>query len=109
MRIDEELDRRGAVGSQFETGARSPAPWGSLWYDTVNGSGGALRLACEQFGVERLMLGTDYPFLRGDAHQHAVEYIGQSGLSAEDAERIYAGHAQAMLGLAKDSPLFGLS
>ena len=81
----------------------------SFWYDTVNGSCGALQLAYQLFGVERLMLGTDYPFLRGEAHQHAVEYVGQSDLPAADVERIYAGNAQAMFGLAEASPVLGRS
>jgi 6-methylsalicylate decarboxylase len=68
-------------------------------YDTVNGSCGSLHLACQEFGADRLMLGTDYPFLRDDAHAHAVDYIAQSGLSAVDVEAIYAGNAQSMFGI----------
>lgn len=69
-----------------------------FWYDTVNGAPGALRLAHELLGAERLLLGTDYPFLRGDAHRHAVAYVAEAGLPDVDVERIYAGNAQAMFG-----------
>lgn len=69
-----------------------------FWYDTVNGAPGSLRLAHELLGVERLLLGTDYPFLRGDNHLHAVRYVAEAGLSEIDVERIYAGNALTMFG-----------
>jgi aminocarboxymuconate-semialdehyde decarboxylase len=69
-----------------------------FWYDTVNGEPGALRLAHHLFGAERLLLGTDYPFLRGEHHRHAVEYVAHAGLPSGDVAQIYAGNAQAMFG-----------
>ena len=33
-----------------------------LWYDTVNNYPPALQCSCEAFGVDRIMLGTDFPY-----------------------------------------------
>ncbi|MGH9679828.1 MAG: amidohydrolase family protein, partial [Candidatus Acidiferrales bacterium] len=38
-----------------------------FWYDTVNGYPPALRCTQEAVGTGRLLMGTDYPFWRGDA------------------------------------------
>ena len=59
-----------------------------FWYDSVNGFGPALRCACEVFGSERIVLGSDYPFFRDDDYQWQVDYIGASGLSEGDAAAI---------------------
>jgi 6-methylsalicylate decarboxylase len=82
-----------------------PASWGPVrpalteaearwfYYDTVNGHPSALRCACETFGADRLLMGTDIPFNRGDGHQKMVEHVARSGLSAEIVAAIYGGNA----------------
>jgi 6-methylsalicylate decarboxylase len=61
-----------------------------FWYDTVShGSGPALRCACEAFGVDRLVPGSDFPFmLFRHPYQRAFTYVEESGLAATDAEQI---------------------
>ena len=70
-----------------------------LWYDTIgHGNPAALRCAADCLGAERLLLGTDFPFINGEAAQHAVRYVGDSGLSDEDAGRILDANAAALFG-----------
>lgn len=75
---------------------REEARW--FYYDTVNGHPPALRCACETFGADRLLMGTDIPFNRGDGHQLMVEHIANSGLSAADVSAIYGGNALRIFG-----------
>jgi len=72
-----------------------------LWYDTVNHEPSALQCACEVFGTDRLLLGTDFPYAVGDRFRHCVEYVREAGLSAAETEAILGGTAEQMLGLAK--------
>ena len=67
-----------------------------FWYDTANQHPAALRCACDTLGVERLVLGVDYPFIRGDEFVHGCEYIGSIGLSAAEQHAIRAGNAAAL-------------
>jgi aminocarboxymuconate-semialdehyde decarboxylase len=67
-----------------------------FWYDSVNGNPAALRCACETFGVDRIVFGTDYPFWNGPAHQHASDYIEAAGLSAADIHAISEANARTL-------------
>jgi aminocarboxymuconate-semialdehyde decarboxylase len=51
-----------------------------LWYDSVSGNVGALR---EEFGADRLVLGTDFPHLAGERFNQCVSKIEESDLSPE--------------------------
>ena len=75
-----------------------------LWYDTVNSHPAALRCACETFGADRLLLGTDFPYLAGPQWAPLVRYIEGAGLSPEDTAAILGGNAEALLGLGAASP-----
>lgn len=66
------------------------------WYDSVNGHPAALRCACETFGADRIVLGTDYPYWSGDAHTWAVRYVEESGLPPSTVEAILSGNASAL-------------
>jgi aminocarboxymuconate-semialdehyde decarboxylase len=70
-----------------------------IWYDTVNHEPSALQCACEVFGTDRLLLGTDYPYPVGDRLQHCLTYVEEADLDAADKEAILGGNAQALLGL----------
>ncbi len=71
-----------------------------MWYDTVSHAHPpALRCACESLGAERLILGSDFPYETGDLYQRAVDYISQSGLAEQNAERILDTNAPRLLGL----------
>ncbi len=70
-----------------------------LWYDTVShGYIPALRMAVDAFGADRMVLGTDYPYLIGDIFQDAVDYIA-AGLPPDQAEAIRDRNAQALFRL----------
>jgi aminocarboxymuconate-semialdehyde decarboxylase len=71
-----------------------------FWYDTVNGFPPALRLACDAFGTDRILFGTDYPFWRENAHQLAMTYIHEIGLSEAEKESIFSGNARGIFGSA---------
>ena len=70
----------------------------SLYYDTANGYGPALRCACETLGTQRLMLGTDFPYI--GSIKDNVDYVLQAGLSQQDQEQILERTAEDLLGLA---------
>jgi 6-methylsalicylate decarboxylase len=57
-----------------------------LYYDTANGYGPALKCACETLPVERLMLGTDFPYI-GSVKEN-VDYITAAGLPRDQQEQI---------------------
>jgi aminocarboxymuconate-semialdehyde decarboxylase len=70
-----------------------------FWYDTVNGNPAALRCAKETLGVNHLLLGTDYPFWRGDAFKLCVDYVSEAGLSKNEVDRILTENARNLLKL----------
>jgi 6-methylsalicylate decarboxylase len=73
-----------------------------FWYDTVcYGSKAAICCACEAFGVEKLVTGSDYPVLQAyESYSETFAFIGRLGLPAGDAERILHHNAQALFGFA---------
>jgi predicted TIM-barrel fold metal-dependent hydrolase len=68
-----------------------------MWFDTVNEQPSALRCACEAFGIDRIMLGTDWPMLPPEKLKHFVDYVGESVPEA-DARKILDENAVALLG-----------
>jgi 6-methylsalicylate decarboxylase len=76
--------------------SEAEAKW--FYYDTVNGHPSALRCARETFGADRLLMGTDIPFNRGDSHQKMAEYVAKAELSTEDVAAIYGGNALRLFG-----------
>jgi predicted TIM-barrel fold metal-dependent hydrolase len=74
-----------------------------MWYDTVGHFHiPALRCACESFGADRLVLGTDFPYLSGDRYRRSVSYIQDAGLSTSDAHRILDTNAVSLLKLGRE-------
>jgi aminocarboxymuconate-semialdehyde decarboxylase len=71
-----------------------------LWYDTINLQPAALRCTVEAFGADRLMLGTDYPFLTRNAFCSCVGYIRDAGLTESQSQAILSRNAQLLFGLA---------
>ena len=71
-----------------------------MWYDTVaHNSIAALRCACETLGADRIVLGSDFPYMREDWYRGAVSHIQQSGLSQAAIDQILERNAMALLGL----------
>jgi len=73
-----------------------------FWYDTVcYGSKAALTCACEAFGADKLVTGSDYPVLQDwEEYRETFAYIGEIGLSGDAANRILHHNAQELFGLA---------
>ncbi|MGH8139927.1 MAG: amidohydrolase family protein [Steroidobacteraceae bacterium] len=74
-----------------------------FWYDTVShGSAAALRCACDALGSERLVPGSDFPFLLfHQPYGRAFTYIETAEIPRVDVERILRGNAQRLFGLAQ--------
>jgi aminocarboxymuconate-semialdehyde decarboxylase len=71
-----------------------------MWYDTVGHFHvPALRCACESFGADRLVLGTDFPYLSGEGYKRSVAYIEDAGLFAADIQGIFYSNAASILQL----------
>jgi aminocarboxymuconate-semialdehyde decarboxylase len=69
-----------------------------LYYDTANGYGPALKCACEALPVERMMLGTDFPYI-GSVKEN-VDYVTAAGLPPEHERQILERTAADLLPLA---------
>jgi 6-methylsalicylate decarboxylase len=71
-----------------------------FWYDTVcYGSKAALTCACEAFGAEKLVTGSDYPVLQDwEEYRDTFAYIRQVGLADDVANRILHHNAQELFG-----------
>jgi predicted TIM-barrel fold metal-dependent hydrolase len=69
-----------------------------MWYDTVcHAHGPALLAGVSAFGADRLVLGSDYPFVRGDAYDAAVRFVSGAGLPATDVQAILESNAATVL------------
>jgi aminocarboxymuconate-semialdehyde decarboxylase len=93
-RIDHNVERQIIRGEQPDR--RPSEALKDLYFDTVNDNPLALRCACEAFGTDRLLLGTDYPFI---PFKHCVTYIQESGLPQATIDQILDQNAQRVLGL----------
>ena len=72
-----------------------------FYYDTVgHGSQAALLCAWKAFGADHLVAGSDYPVLLSfETYRQTFHYIRESGLPAEDVDKILNHNAQILLGL----------
>ncbi len=69
-----------------------------LYYDSVTGSEEALRFLLDQVGADRVVLGSDWPFVPW--HPSPVAWVqGLTSLSQEEKERILWRNLEALLGL----------
>ncbi|HEY7062812.1 MAG TPA: amidohydrolase family protein [Chloroflexota bacterium] len=98
-RLDYNIELQRARGLTPRVESDLSSPLRRLWYDTVSTHPEALRCACDSFGVDRLLLGTDFPYLYGPLLRRCVTYVEDAGLSAADTAAILGGNAQALLGL----------
>ena len=69
-----------------------------LYYDSVVGSEAALRFLLDQVGADRVVLGSDWPFVPW--HPSPVAWVqGLATLTAEEKERILWRNVEGLLGL----------
>jgi aminocarboxymuconate-semialdehyde decarboxylase len=71
-----------------------------IWVDSLVHDEEVLNLLIQKFGVHRIMLGSDYPFILGE-HKPG-ELIEKSQLSEEHKELILYKNALEFLGLSED-------
>jgi 6-methylsalicylate decarboxylase len=72
-----------------------------FWYDTVShGSHAALHCACEVFGPEHLVTGSDYPVLLAfESYAKTFSYIAEAGLDETTVNQILQRSAATLFGL----------
>ncbi|HEV8585881.1 MAG TPA: amidohydrolase family protein [Methylomirabilota bacterium] len=69
-----------------------------LYYDTVVGSEKALRFLLDEVGADRVVLGSDWPFVPW--HPSPVTWLnGLASVTAEERERILGKNLETLLGL----------
>jgi predicted TIM-barrel fold metal-dependent hydrolase len=70
----------------------------SLYYDTVGwGSQAALRCACEAFGADHVVPGSDFSALLAvESYRRTFAYIKESGLSDQEIEKILYSNVPAL-------------
>ena len=69
-----------------------------LYYDSVAGSEEALRFLLDQVGADRVVLGSDWPFVPW--HPSPVAWVqGLASLTPEEKERILWRNLEQLLGL----------
>ncbi len=71
-----------------------------MWYDTAATAylyrAAIVPAVVGLVGAERILFASDYGLLR---QQRIINYIAQSGLSADTIEKILGGNARSLLGL----------
>lgn len=69
-----------------------------FWYDTVtHGSATALRCACDAFGADRILPGSDFPALEYfEAYAATFEYIREAGLGKAISDQILHSNVNAL-------------
>jgi aminocarboxymuconate-semialdehyde decarboxylase len=68
-----------------------------IHFDTIVHEPSQLRKLADTVGVERLILGTDYPFDMGCFDP--LEFVHSSGLSDEECAQVLARNAAELFGL----------
>ena len=98
--LAERLDRGWRAFADCRTHiGRPPSEYlKTFYYDTVNFNPGALRLALDFAGPDRLLAGSDYPHQIGSIAL-MLDTIERLDVSSGVKERIYGGNAAALLGL----------
>jgi predicted TIM-barrel fold metal-dependent hydrolase len=93
--------RLGRSTHRWMPGAEDPATqMRKFWYDTSNGEPAALRASIECYGIDKLLLGTDYPYwMPGTGYEHSVDYFEHIDLSKTDVAAIRRENACRLFGL----------
>ena len=70
----------------------------SCWFDSIVWDEASLELLVRRVGAERVLLGSDYPFIMGE--QRPGDLIERSALSAHDKQLLLGANAERLLDLA---------
>jgi len=71
----------------------------SMYYDTVSGSTQAVSCACQAFGADRLLFGTDYPYCDEPEFKRHLAYLDDCGFDPATLDHVRGGGAESLLGL----------
>jgi predicted TIM-barrel fold metal-dependent hydrolase len=72
----------------------------SMYYDTASGgSVEGLTRACEVYGADRVLFGTDYPYCNEPEFRGQLSYLSEAGLSPADLAGVQGDSAAALLGV----------
>src|SRR4029077_16436652 len=96
QRIEDHLDRARVAGGAAPQHGAATAALRRFFFDSVNQSAAALRCACETIGADRIMLGSDYPFL---TVPDCVSFVQNSDLRPNEVTSLLDVNAQALLRL----------
>ncbi len=94
-RIDREYER-GALPCTLPAGRRPSDYVRALYTDTIAGSPGALELAIELLGADRVCFGSDYPF---GSQRDALDLVTATSLAPETVAAICGENAVGLFGL----------
>lgn len=94
-RTDREFER-GALPCTLPAGRRPSDYVRGLYTDTIAGSPGALKLAVELLGADRVCFGSDYPFGR---QQDALDLVEATCLEPQTVTAIRGENAAGLFGL----------
>jgi len=72
-----------------------------LWFDTANPDPRSIAMAAEVVGADRLLYGSDFPFVSRDDLGFGLARIGEAGLDAETLAAVTGGTATQLLRLPK--------
>ena len=71
-----------------------------MYYDTVDyGDVPALHASIAAFGLDKMVLGSDFPYETGELYTLSANYIREAGLKPEQTAAILGGNAAKMLRL----------
>jgi aminocarboxymuconate-semialdehyde decarboxylase len=71
-----------------------------MWYDTVaHGHRPAVLAAADSFGPDRLLLGTDFPYVRGEHYRAAVDVVATAPFDREVIDGVLGRTAAALTGI----------
>ncbi len=93
--IDNKISPRNYLARVDEHGDHQPA---RFYVDSLVHDPEALRFLCQLFGVQRIALGSDYPFPLGEAHPGAL-IESMADFSTDEKTRLLSGTAREFLGL----------
>jgi len=69
-----------------------------MYYDTVDyGDVPALHASIAAFGLDKMVLGSDFPYETGDLYKLSANYIREAGLKPDETAAILGGNAAKML------------
>lgn len=81
------------------TGGKGEGALRRMYYDTVSGSVEGLKCACEFWGPDRLLFGTDYPYSDVPEFERRLTYLDEAGIDAAELELIRGARAVDLLQL----------